>query len=603
MAETRPSDKPTPASLPAAFFANAGAAPDRPFLWTRERGTWTPWSWREVDARVRALCQGLRAHGLVPGERVVIAAENRPEFLIADLAVMAAGGISVPAYTTNTQADHAHVLRDCGASALIVSTPGIAARALPAAAEVPGCRLAIAVEPPDDPPGDAPPLYTWAAVLAAGETVPGDAAAEAGHLTPEDTACLIYTSGTGGAPKGVMLTHGNILANCRMAADLLTPVMDADGGAGEVFLSFLPLSHSYEHTVGQMFPMWLGARICYSRGVEHLASEMTEVRPTMMTAVPRLYESLHARMQRQIHQAPRARRWLFERALALGTRRYRRGGLPWWQRPADALLDRLVRAKVRARFGGRLKGMVAGGAPLDADIGIFFTALGVRVLQGYGQTEAGPVVACNPPLRPKLHTVGPPLRDVDVRIAADGEVLVRGPNVMRGYWRLPGETARTVRDGWLYTGDLGHLDEDGYLVITDRKKDIVVLSGGDTLSPARVETALTRQPEIAQAMVDGDGRPHLVALLVPEEEFATRWAEQHGKTPDLAVLAADPDFRAAMDQAVQRVNTEVSVLEKVRRVAVLGEPFTIDNGLLTPTMKIRRHKIREHHGETLAALR
>ena len=279
------------------------------------------------------------------------------------------------------------------------------------------------------------------------------------------------------------------------------------------------------------------------------------------------------------------------------------------------MLDRLVRRKVAARFGGRLKAMVSGGAALDPEVGIFFNALGIRVLQGYGQTETSPVVACNPPDKCKLHTVGPPLPDVTVRIAEDGELLVQGPNVMQGYWQLPEQTAATIQDGWLYTGDLATIDADGYVQITDRKKDIVVLSGGDTLSPARVEGFLTRQPEIAQAMVYGDKRAHLVAILVPDGEWLADWAERTGKadaggTPDaagsaerlMADLAEDADLRAELDKAIQRANQEVAQPEKVRRFTLAPAPFTIDNDMMTPTLKVRRHKVTEAYQDRLEAL-
>ncbi|SDF51369.1 long-chain acyl-CoA synthetase [Limimonas halophila] len=583
-------------NLPAAFFDLAHRHGERPFLWSRRGGQWTPSSWTEIARQVRALTHGLIRLGLEPGERVVLVADNRPAFFVADMAIMTAGAVTVPAYTTNTRADHEHVLADSGAALAIVATPQLGERLLPAAASVESCRRAILIDNPDKAPADAPPLSAWADVMADGAK-DDDGAAPGTPAAPDDTACFIYTSGTGGAPKGVMLSHANVLANCRMAETLLKPVLD-----DEIFLSFLPLSHSYEHTAGQFLPMILGAQIYYSRGVEHLASEMTEVRPTMMTAVPRLYESMHQRIRRGVRKGSRLQRLLFQRALQLGKQRYRHGRLPLWLRPADALLDRLVRDKVRARFGGRLKGMVSGGAPLDPEIGLFFTALGLRILQGYGQTEASPVVACNPPAKPKLHTVGPPLDGCEVRIAEDGEILVRGPNVMKGYWRLPEETARTVHDGWLYTGDIGGFDHEGYLMVTDRKKDIVVLSGGDTLSPARVENVLTRQPEVAQAMVHGDGRPHLVALLVPDETFLQQWAAANGKPHDLASLHDDPALADALETAVQRVNGELSVSEKVRRFAIPPEAFTIDNDLLTPTMKIRRHKIRAAYGTLLEQL-
>ena len=583
-------------NLPAAFFDLAERYVDRPFLWSRRGGHWTPWSWAEVARRVRALAHGLAELGLAPGERAVLVAENRPAFFIADMAIMTAGAITVPAYTTNTRADHEHVLTDSGATLAIVSTAELAERVLPAAADAPTCRRAIVIDEPEAAPAESPPVHAWAEVLADGAGQDDDTAPTT-PARPDDTACLIYTSGTGGAPKGVMLSHANILANCRMAQRLLAPVLD-----DEVFLSFLPLSHSYEHTAGQFLPMLLGAQICYSRGVEHLAGEMTEVRPTMMTAVPRLYESMHQRIRRGVRKSSRLQRTLFHRALKLGTRRYHHGRLPLRLRAEDALLDRLVRDRVRGRFGGRLKGMVSGGAPLDTEIALFFTALGVPILQGYGQTEASPVVACNPPGRIKLHTVGPPLDDCEVTIAGDGEILVRGPNVMQGYWNRPEETARTIRDGWLYTGDIGGFDADGYLCVTDRKKDIVVLSGGDTLSPARVEGILTRQPEIGQAMVHGDGHPHLVALLVPDETFLQQWAASHDKPAQLASLADDPAFQDALDAAVRRVNAELSVSERVRRFTVAPEPFTIDNDLLTPTLKIRRHKIRAVYGTLLEDL-
>jgi long-chain acyl-CoA synthetase len=376
-----------------------------------------------------------------------------------------------------------------------------------------------------------------------------------------------------------------------------------------VFLSFLPLSHSYEHTAGQFFPLTIGAQIYYSRGVEHLAGELQEVQPTVMTAVPRLYESFRQRILRGVEKAPSSRRKLFHKAVELGRRRYHDpNSLGFGERLQDALLDKLVRGKVAERFGGRLKGMVSGGAALDPEVGIFFNALGIRVLQGYGQTETSPVVACNPPDRCKLHTVGPPLPDVKVRIAEDGELLVAGPNVMQGYWQLPEQTAATIKDGWLHTGDLATIDQDGYVQITDRKKDIVVLSGGDTLSPARVEGFLTRQPEIAQAMVYGDKRPHLVAIVVPDGEWLAEWAQRNGKADGreaeqlLAELAGDGELQSALGAVIDRANQEVSLPEKVRRFVIAPGSFTVENDMMTPTLKVRRHKVKEAYQDRLEAL-
>jgi long-chain acyl-CoA synthetase len=593
-------------SLPQAFFEVVERAPDAPQLWAKRDGAWRPLTRREVAQQVRALARGLRRLGLKPGERAVLVAENRPEFVIADLAIMTAGGITVPAYTTNTEADHLHVLEDSGATFAIVSTEQLAQRLLPAATRASHCRTAIQMEGdlPAQQPADLE-VHPWAAALQAPEADDFDPDAAAQALKRGDTACFIYTSGTGGAPKGVVLSHGNVLSNCKMAYHLL----NSFGLGDEVFLSFLPLSHSYEHTAGQFFPLTIGAQIYYSRGVEHLAGELQEVQPTVMTAVPRLYESFRQRILRGVEKAPSSRRKLFHKAVELGRRRYHDpNSLGFGERLQDAVLDKVVRGKVAERFGGRLKGMVSGGAALDPEVGIFFNALGIRVLQGYGQTETSPVVACNPPDKCKLHTVGPPLPDVKVRIAEDGELLVAGPNVMQGYWQLPEQTAATIKDGWLHTGDLATIDQDGYVQITDRKKDIVVLSGGDTLSPARVEGFLTRQPEIAQAMVYGDKRPHLVAIVVPDGEWLAEWAQRNGKADGreaeqlLAELAGDGELQSALGAVIDRANQEVSLPEKVRRFVIAPGSFTVENDMMTPTLKVRRHKVKEAYQDRLEAL-
>jgi long-chain acyl-CoA synthetase len=372
---------------------------------------------------------------------------------------------------------------------------------------------------------------------------------------------------------------------------------------GEVFLSFLPLSHSYEHTGGQFFPISIGAEIYYAESLEKLVANIADVRPTIMTAVPRLYEMIHGRIQRGLESQSTLKRKLFHKAVELGRRKYENpDSLSLGERLLDALLDRLVRAKVAQRFGGRLKAFVSGGAPLNYDVGIFFIALGLRLLQGYGQTESAPVIAINRYGRNKIDTVGPPMNEVEVRIAADGEILVRGELLMNGYWNNPQATAEAIVDGWLHTGDIGVFDDDGCLTITDRKKDIIVNSGGDNISPQRVEGILTVEPEIGQAMVYGDRRPHLVALIVPDPDFARSWGVGNGKTTDLETLAGDADFVMAIDKAVARVNAKLTAPERVRRFILAAGGFTIDNEMLTPSLKIRRHVIKDTFGDSLDAL-
>ncbi len=588
-------------NLVAMFFAQAAELGDRPFLWAKRDGTYRPLTWTEAADRVAALARALGALGVKTGDRVALVSENRPEWLIADVAIMAAGGITVPAYTTNQEGDHRHVFSDSGAKGVIVSTAALAENVMPAAHQAPHVEFVISMAELEISQGSQIEVHVWDTLLARHGGARAEIAAAANDIGPDRTACLIYTSGTGGVPKGVMLSHGAVLSNSLGSAHLLAGLGLVVGE--EVFLSFLPLSHSYEHTAGQFLPIAIGAQIYYAEGLDRLTHNMLEARPTFMTAVPRLYESMHTRTLHGVRQAGGWREKLFMKAVELGRRRYEApGSLGLTERLVDRVLDVVVRKKVAARFGGRLKALVSGGAPLNYDIGVFFTALGLRLLQGYGQTEAAPVVSCNPPGDNRIATVGPPLAGVEVRIADDGEILVRGELVMQGYWENPEATADVLRDGWLYTGDVGEIDDDGYIRITDRKKDIIVNSGGDNLSPQRVEGFLTLQPEIAQAMVYGDRKPHIVALVVPDQSFAEQWAAANHETPELARLVEVEAFRDVIGAAVERVNSELSVIERVRRFALTAAAFSVENGLMTPTMKIRRHAIVDRHGSIFEGL-
>ncbi|HLT02288.1 MAG TPA: AMP-dependent synthetase/ligase, partial [Geminicoccaceae bacterium] len=369
------------------------------------------------------------------------------------------------------------------------------------------------------------------------------------------------------------------------------------------FLSFLPLSHAYEHTGGQFLPMAVGAQIYYADGLEALASNFLEVRPTIVACVPRLYEVMRQRILRSMARQQGLKKQLFERAVELGSKAYERPeAMSLRERMLNRLLDRLVRDAVRARFGGRIKALVSGGAPLNYDVGLFFTALGVPLFQGYGLTECSPVISVNSPGQVKLHTVGRPIPTMEVRIAEDGEILARGPSVMRGYWRDEAATRQVLRDGWLHTGDVGVLDDEGFLQITDRKKDIIVNSGGDNVAPQRVEGVLTLQPEIAQAIVYGDGRPHLVALVVPDVEFAKTFAKAHGINGALTALAQHAAFEQAVGEAVARANEHLSVIERVRHFRLMPEPFTIENGTMTPTLKLKRQLIYRMHKDLFESM-
>lgn len=589
-------------SLPQMFFAKADELGDSPLFWAKHYDAWQPVSWNQASADVSAFARGLRALGVAPGDRVVLVSENRPEWGIADLAIMSARALSVPAYTTNTVDDHIHILSDSGATVVIVSSAQLAERLLPAASAVEAVKTIVALEAPAGK-AEGVEIVNWRDLLARGRELPDDTADYLDKLARTDTGCLIYTSGTGGSPKGVMLSHGAILCNCMSAYHLFHDCgqLDLDN---DTFLSFLPLSHSYEHTCGLYFPISIGAEVYYAESVDRLAANMAEIKPTIMTAVPRLYESMHQRIVSGVDRKGGLSAKLFHKTVDLGIKRYEQGpgGLSLWEKLQNAVLDRLVRAKVAKRFGGRLKAFVSGGAPLNYDIGVFFLALGVRLLQGYGQTETAPVVSANPPDRIKIDTVGPALHGVEVKFAEDGELLVRGELTMQGYWNAPDLSAEALKDGWVHTGDIGEFDADGYIKITDRKKDIIVNSGGDNVAPQRVENALTFEPEIAQAMVYGDKRPHLVALLVPDNEFIVQWAAENGHASDLEALSVLEPFHDALRTVVDRVNERLSPIEQVRRFMIAGEGFTVDNSLMTPTLKPRRHMITERYGERLEAL-
>ncbi|MDQ3078292.1 MAG: long-chain fatty acid--CoA ligase [Pseudomonadota bacterium] len=574
-------------NLVTMFLTRAREQGDKPFLSARRNGGWHAISFAEAARQVAALAESLKRIGLKTGDRVMLVSENRPEWLIADLGIMAAGCVTVPTYTTNTERDHQHILANSGASAVIVSSQKLARSLMPAVLFAPHCRHIISI---DDiitgQPLDAAQFHQWADLVDGSSDV-GALEERMARVGRGDLACLIYTSGTGGAPRGVMQHHGMILHNVEGCVDIIA---NDFGWDEETFLSFLPASHAYEHSGGQHFPTALGAHIFYAESLEKLAANIEEVRPTIMVVVPRLFEMLRAKIMKTIDKDGGLPKYLMGRALAIEGKRNAGTSRPW-DLPMDGLLSLTLRKKVRGRFGGRIKAMVSGGAPLNLDVGLFFQAMGLPLLQGYGQTEAGPVISCNRPgAGIRMETVGPPLKNTEVRIADDGEIMVRGEQVMQGYWNNAEQSEKVLTGGWLATGDVGHFDVNGRIVITDRKKDLIINDKGDNVSPQRVEGMLTLQPEIAQAMVHGDRRPHLVALLVPDPEFA---AEHVGDEAGLAT---------ALGKAVDRVNADLSVIEKVRRFILADEAFTVDNEQLTPSMKIRRHVIGGAYGERLDAL-
>ena len=574
------------ANLPAAFFESAATGGDTKLLFEKRDGEWIGHSWNVVADKVARLAAVLVDAGVNAGDRVLVTAENRPEWAIADLAVMAIGAIVVPAYTTNTEDDHHFIIDHSGASVAISSGGMLATRVCLAAERAAALKTLITMNPDFSPPKlTRTKLLDWSQVLEA--TAPlADLDARMAALHPDDVCCFIYTSGTGGRPKGVMLTHRSIQANIKAAIELLK---EGNVVENQRFLSLLPLSHSYEHTAGMHLPFQIKAEVWYCESTDQIANNLVEVSPTLMTAVPRLYEVLHDRITRGVRAKGGLSEKLFNAAVRLGTKRQHGKRLLPHEVILNMVVDRLVRTKVRGRLGGRLQFFISGGAALNPEIGNFFMALGINLLQGYGQTEASPLISANRPGKIKIETVGPVVAGVDLKIADDGEILVRGDLLMKGYWRDDAATSAVIQDGWLHTGDLGEVDADGFITITGRKKDIIVNSGGDNIAPGRVEALLTIEPEIEQAMVDGDKRPWLAAVIVPSEEVRS--------------LASSPDALATMvGEAVERANSRLSQLERVRRFIIADEAFSTENGQMTATLKVRRHIVGDLYRDRLDAL-
>ena len=554
-------------NLPQMFFDQARFYRDKPLLWTRGKTGkgYESLSWQTVATQVRALSAHLRAIGLQKGERVILCANNSPWWFITDLAIMTSKALTVPLYTTYRAEDYRYFLEHSQATIAVIDDL-LAPRFVEAGL---GDHVRHTLH-----------ISSLEAIIrnASKHDATED---DLQDLQADDASSIIYTSGSSANPKGVVLSHRALLSNCQGCWTMLSKLIDSR----ERFLSFLPLSHAYERTAGQFLVLAVGAEIYYLDGLENLATRLKEVRPTLLAVVPRLLEAMRQRMLTKARAMRGVQRFLWQQALTRGEARLTTGrGKTIW----DIVLDKLVCRKVRAVFGGNLKILVSGGAALPEALGSFFNAFGVPLVQGYGQTESAPVVSCNLPQTNRGGSVGKSLDNVEVRLGASNEILVRGDLLMNGYWRDDKATAATLKDGWLHTGDQGFIDEDGFLFITGRIKEIIVTSGGDTLSPQRIEGLLALEEEIAQAMVYGDGKAFLSAVIVADDMWV------RGKT--------EQAVRQGIEQAIKRVNGRLSTPEHVRNVVVAPEPFSIDNGMLTPTMKIKRRAIMQRYESQLQAL-
>ena len=530
------------------------------------------YSWEETKVNIIKLAKELKKN-LNKGERCLLVSENRPEWLISDIAIMLAGGITVPSYITYTEKDYEFIIDDCEPTIIIVSNQILFNKLKDV---IPKKKFIKKIVLFDEIKKNilSDQIIELKNILSS--TLNFDENNPIINLNRKDPACIIYTSGTGGNPKGVVLSHGGILSNCEGAINLIKPILSSRTR----FLTWLPLSHSYEHTV-QFVQISVVAKIYYAEGIDKLLKNMSECKPEIMTAVPRFYQNLYQKINSNFKKQTGFKKKIINATISLGNKKLNKDKLNFLQYLTNQICEILVRKKIKKQFGGSLKAFVSGGGALDQTIGRFLNSVGLPTLQGYGLTEASPVVSCNPLDNIKVDTVGLPFPGNEVKLEKDGEILVKGENLMIGYWNQPEETKKVIRNGWLYTGDIGEF-KNGYLKITDRKKDIIVNAGGDNISPLKVENLMTNQYEIEQCLVYGDGKNYLVALVVPSDEFINE--------------------EDKIKKKVEEINKELSVIEKIKNIIVVKEKFSIENRMLTPTLKLKRFKIIEKYKKQLENL-
>jgi long-chain acyl-CoA synthetase len=534
----------------------------KPFLkWLKpEKLTYT---WGDIEEKIFKLSHKIKSL-IKEGDRCLILSENRPYWLISDIAIMNAGGISVPIFTTYSANDYKHILNDCKPTLIIVSNNDQFKK-------IEGC-----INPQSQKIISFEPIEEKSLLIK-------DILDEKNYektinqsLKRNMPACIIYTSGTSGNPKGVILSHGGILSNCEGAIELLNPLTKKKN---PVFLTWLPLSHSYEHTV-QFIQIIVGAKVFYAESLEKLISNMKVAKPTIMTAVPRFYQNLFTKINMNFEKQKGIKKKLIKKTLELGKKLLKKKKLNFSEKVINFICHNLVRKKIQSQFGGNLQAFVSGGGALDQNIGEFLNAIGLPTLQGYGLTEASPIVSCNLPDLVKVETVGPPFRNNKVKLAEDGEILIKGENVMLGYWNQKDESENVIKNGWLHTGDIGELDHNNYLKITDRKKDIIVNLGGDNISPSKIENILCLNQFIKQSFVYGDKKNYLIAIIVCDKEV------------DIEKI----------ELIIKNININLSLIEKIKKFILINDEFTTENGMLTPTLKLKRKEIIKNYKQRLENL-
>ncbi len=528
------------------------------------------YSWQQTFESINNISDELKKY-VNKGDRCLLISENRPEWFISDLSIMLSESITVPAYTTYAERDYEYIINDCKPSVIFVSNTEQFKKVKNIIKNKDFIKKIFSFEKLDEVNKDEYININDLILNTKNNNFKT-------KITRKDVACIIYTSGTQGNPKGVMLSHGGILSNCEGAIEILKPLIKNDQTR---FLTWLPLSHSYEHTV-QFVQITVDARVFYAESIDKLIKNMNDCSPEIMTAVPRFYQNLYQKINTSFNKATGIKKILVQKMLSLGVKKIKKEPLSFLEKVQNSALDKIVRKKIKAQFGGSLKTFVSGGGALDKEVGFFLNAIGLPTLQGYGLTETSPVVSCNPINDIRVETVGPPFKGNEVKIAEDGEILVKGENVMLGYWNNQEETDKVLKNEWLHTGDIG-VFENNYLKITDRKKDIIISPGGDNISPIKIENELVNSELFEQAIVYGDNKPFLVAILVLNEEKKSSTEEE-------------------IRVEIEKTNKKLSKIENIKKYFIINEKFSIENGMLTPTLKLKRFKIIQKYKNELEKL-
>jgi len=578
-------------SLPEALFRTAETHAASPAQWYREQGEYLPVTYAQLATRIRHVASGLIRAGLKKGDRIGLLMENRPEWAVVDYAILSIGAVTVPLYCSYRPQDISYVLNDSGAVAIVTSGGKLLRDLLIAVETCSHVKHVYAIE------NSADNHQTHSLVgLEAGDIEDEKLSNRLANIKRDTLATLVYTSGTTANPKGVMLTHGNIIANL----EAVPYVFDLTSGeSGDRMLSFLPLAHALERTGGHFLTYSFGLSVAFAERPDTVAKNMTEAKPTFMIVVPRMLEVIRSRILAQVSKQPAFKQKMFHAYFNMAGK----------QKPGPVaglllrLLDKLVGEKIRSRFGGKMRVFISGGAPLSVEIAEFFEALKLPVLEGYGLTESAPLLSANPMRDRRIGSVGIAGKGVELKIAEDGEILARGANIMPGYWKNRKASKETLIDGWLHTGDIGEIDGDGYLRITDRKKDIIVNSGGENIAPQRIEGVLIIDEKIDQVVIYGDQKPYLVALVVPNKDACTMWAKEQGlPETDWDHLCDSDILKKHLQTKINKMLKPLNPFEQVRRIHLLHQPFSIESGLMTPTMKIKRRKVYKHYGDRLESL-